>query len=316
MNKLTHEFVEKAINNLGGVLLSKYKAAKDKLIVKCLKDNYIWFPTFSNIKKGRWCPKCAKHILKSFEEIKCFVTKKNGKILSKKEELKNAQSKLKIQCENGHKWSTSYRCLMINKSWCPGCAGFILKTFKEVKAFVKNKGGVVISKKKDLKNNKSYISIVCKNKHNFDIAYYNLLYGNRWCPECSLGKTQNELKNILEGILNKKAIINFKGFDWMKDKNKLEIDIWFPDIKLAVEYDGLHHFEPITYGGSIKKAKERLEYRKSKDKLKNNLIAEHKKEIKYFIRFNCYEEINRDNVIKKLKEYNIIKRKDAHEVCI
>jgi len=143
----------------------------------------------------------------------------------------------------------------------------------------------------------------CKENHIWE-ASYNSVQSGRWCPECHIFKSQKELKKIVKNILNTQVISNYRKFDWLKNKNNMEVDLWCPKLKLAIEYDGKQHFEPVRFHGMTKKQaiinfKEQIK----RDKLKTLLIKNHPDEIKYFIRFNYMDIINETSVKNKILRY-------------
>lgn len=282
-----------------------YKNAKSKITVKCHKDNHIWDTTWDYLKQGIWCPKCAGRILLTATELKEYIINKNGVALDIPVNIKH-DVKIKIQCDkDNHIWNPTYFSLIYNGSWCPKCSGKVLKTIGEIKLVVEAQGGQLLSAANDVKNNKSKLEVVCENNHTWLISYANLVNGGKWCPQCRNSVQQRKIMQIINEIFNIESIINYKGFDWLKNKNRLEIDIWAPTIKLAIEYDGVHHFKAINYNNDINLAKKRLAHRKKLDKLKNKLIKEHDEEIKYFIRFNYTDKITKDNIVAKLKLYKV-----------
>ena len=300
--------VESFIKTKRGILIdgSNYREAKSKIKVKCLKDNYIWETTWDYLKQGNWCPDCAGKILLSYEEFSRILQMKNGVISEGPTSFKH-DTVFKIKClKDNYIWKTNYFRIIYQNQWCPKCAGCVLKTFEEVKILVESKNGELVSNKEDLQNNKSKLKIKCEKNHSWVISYANLVNHKRWCPVCAFSKTQKKLFDIIEEIFNTKCFFNYKGFDWLKDKRLLEIDIWVPELKLAIEYDGIHHFKPINYSNNLQKAKERLADRKRKDKLKTKLIKEHPEEIEYFIRFNYRNKVeSKQNVLAKLQKYDI-----------
>ncbi len=50
--------IREIIKSKGGELLSEYNRSLNNVSVKCIKHDYIWDITPSNLKKGRWCPIC------------------------------------------------------------------------------------------------------------------------------------------------------------------------------------------------------------------------------------------------------------------
>lgn len=117
-----------AIDKNGECLSDIYINARTNLQWKC-KCGYVWWANLDNIKnKNKWCPKCAKRPAIFFEEVKEFVEKNNGKLLSKS--YKNASSLLELHCNVcGNVWFSNYNNLKSKGSWCPCCGFFKSQKF-------------------------------------------------------------------------------------------------------------------------------------------------------------------------------------------
>jgi hypothetical protein len=368
-NQLTHNFVASEINNRGGELLTTYVRSSDKLKIRCLKDDYIWeptwninaghwcpkcrnrpkitiddvralvevkngilihanepihakekitvscardghvwHPTWDEIRSGNWCPKCSGKILMTFKELKEFVASKGAKIINGPRRFVSTD-KFKIKClKDNHVWEPMYCAIVYNGTWCPKCSGKVRKSFKEIKKYVKGMGGVVVSKEKDLTKRTDKLKIRCAQRHTWSVSYGNLVYNNRWCPFCKTSQEQGKLLSLIESILDIKCKFNFKGFEWLKDLKRMEIDIWAPSIKLAIEYDGPHHYKQIAYYGDKEKAKIRLKDRKRKDRLKTRLIKAHPNEVAFFIRFSYKEKLTKEYVEAKLRKHGVLQQ--------
>lgn len=114
-------------------------------------------------------------------------------------------------------------------------------------------------------------------------------------------KAQKELTEIISRMFGH-VVSNYRGFDWLStvDGGRQEIDIWVPRFKLAIEYDGEQHFKPVSFCRSTKE--ERLEQfikRQNLDRQKDIRVAA-SKDIEYFVRFNCYENISYSYVESRL----------------
>lgn len=110
--------------------------------------------------------------------------------------------------------------------------------------------------------------------------------GEKWQSETTLFKV------VQTFFSNKEVIYHYRG----KELNGLEIDIWVPDLKLAIEYQGEQHFQTIKHWGGEKGLRERIE----RDKKKRMLC----KKVGYdLIEFKYNEDITIKNVEKKLKRY-------------
>lgn len=306
----------KAAEHGGKCLSDKYEHSQKKLIWKC-GSGHIFKASYSNIViNWGWCPKCANIRLgdrnrKSMGDIHKVEYKTGIKCLSKQYE--GNRVKLKWECSSGHIF---YRTLnQVATRECPKCniiAGnkkiikSNKKTMRDLRAIATQNYGKCLSK--TYKNNKEKILWKCCNGHVFKMSYNNVQRG-QWCPRCRVGKMQNFLRILLEDILDDQAEVNFRGFTWQyikKTKRTFEIDIWFKTSKIAVEYDGEHHYRPISYGSKNKdNIEKKYRRRKSLDRLKTRRIRENSKDIKYFIRFSYKESITKDFVRKKLREAGV-----------
>lgn len=78
-----------------------------------------------------------------------------------------------------------------------------------------------------------------------------------WCQVCShRSKKQFKIYEILKQLFPDLIIhYNYRGFSWLKMnkkyKQRMEIDIWIPDLKLAIEYDGIQHFFPTKFSSNM-----------------------------------------------------------------
>jgi len=309
---LTYDELCSFVSKKDGTILSGPKKFihSDKFVIKCNKDGYIWETTYNHLTYRKfWCPKCSGKVLKTYDEVKDFVESKGGRLLSPAEDLKRNTSILRVQCnKDKYIWTPTYSSLINSNRWCPKCGKNVLKTYDEVKEFVENKGGKLISPLEALKNSKSRLDVDCGKGHQWSPSYGNLMRG-RWCPQCQPLKEQKELMKMLSDILHAECLFNYKGFDWFKDKKRMEIDIWIPEIKLGVEYDGIYHFRPVVHNGDVKRAKKAFKDRKKKDALKNKLIKQHPEDVKFFIRFDIYEKLTLEYVKEKLEAHNVPMRK-------
>jgi len=296
---LPHEPADYAAKH-GGICLSVYKDYKTKMEWEC-KYRHKWFGSFGSMRsKNNWCPHCSRNARLSIEECGSLAQKHEGVCLS--ESYVNSISKLEWQCKNGHIfWSTPSRVKHLD-NWCPYCFGNAKLTIDDAKYLANLNDGKCLSK--EYKNAVSKLSWKCANEHVWDATYACVKKGS-WCQECnSISKKQRKLGNIIRSLTNCTIVHNFKGFDWLyaDDTNyRLEIDIWVPEIKLGIEYDGEQHFKPIAFGGQDEySANIGFERTKKLDIIKNKKISEHKSEVNSFVRFTCYDKIIEQQVKDKL----------------
>lgn len=121
-----HFKVVKAIaQSKGGKCLSNiYCGHYSKLEFECSKKHK-WFTDPATIKRGRWCPTCAKQnnsgrkLKYNLSDMIALAKNKGGKCLSIA--FINVTTKLKWECKNGHQW-LAVPSSIIRGSWCKSCA--------------------------------------------------------------------------------------------------------------------------------------------------------------------------------------------------
>ncbi|MCK6593648.1 MAG: zinc-ribbon domain-containing protein [Bacteriovoracaceae bacterium] len=113
------EYKKIAESRNGKCLSNKYNNSKSKLIFECGQQHQ-WEALPGHIKKGSWCPVCAKTAPLTIDEMHSLAKKKQGVCLSKK--YINSTTKLKWKCRLGHSWSASPAKIKLGQ-WCPVCRG-------------------------------------------------------------------------------------------------------------------------------------------------------------------------------------------------
>ena len=127
---------------------------------------------------------------------------------------------------------------------------------------------------------------------------------------------ENKVNNILQSIeiqkneFNEKSMINKikydeleKKFDWLINSTSgfsYRIDCYFEKYKLAIEYDGVQHYE---IDGFFNKNQKDLKIKQKRDNEKDRLCKENNLKL---IRFKEKDIKNTKTIEKKLKEYSII----------
>lgn len=285
----------------GRCLSEEYVNCDIKMLWECEKK-HIFEARYRHVKYEKsWCPECAENKQKTIEDCRKLAENRGGKCLS--EVYKNAQTKMLWECGKLHQWWAVYNNIQQGK-WCVFCAGRAKHTLEDCRQLAESKGGKCLS---DVYiNAKTKIKWECANKHRWE-AIYTAIQQGEWCPECSLGKSQKKLFKIIRNIFSNLTIkYNYRGFGWLKKHNKLELDIFIPDLRIAIEYDGEQHFKPVRFGDySFEEAENKLKKLQYSDKLKNKLISEHPEDIKHFIRISYQEKITYKNIISILQKNNI-----------
>ena len=267
----TEEFIRRSKNihkNIDGTpkyIYTKtiYKSMKDKLIITCPIHGD--FEQIScNHLSGSGCPKCSKKI----STIKRSLT--TEEFIKRSEELhKNPDGtpkynysksnyitqydKVIIICpEHGEFEQTP--CNHMNGQGCPKC----------VKRTQKMTTNEYIQRVKELHPNKKYIFdktnytghddkliVTCPIHGDFEIHACNFINKSRNsdCPKCSqerlsilqTSKGEREILEFIKSIYSGKILTNTKDIL----DNKQELDIYIPDKKIAIEFDGIYFHSEI-----------------------------------------------------------------------
>ena len=79
--------------------------------------------------------------------------------------------------------------------------------------------------------------------------------------------SETELFRLLESEFDNLNVIHHGKPSWL---GKQHVDIWFPEYKIGIEYQGKQHFEPIEFFGGL----ESFNKNKLRDERKRNLFRE------------------------------------------
>ena len=185
------------------------------------------------------------------------------------------------------------KCSIINKS---------NKIKSTTDIFIKN-ANLVHNNKYDYSkvnyiNNRTKICIICPEHGEFWQTPHSHLNG-RGCPHCNESHMENEIENILNENKIKYILHERKIF-----KNRLELDFYMPEYKIAIECQGLQHFSPIKYFGG----NEDFEKRKKNDELKKFLCEQNGIRLIYYSNIKNFEfpyEIYNDKneMIKEIEKW-------------
>lgn len=115
---------EIAIKRGGNCISNLYGGHYYKLEFKC-KEGHFWKTDPATIKRGRWCPECARNSRPAkqpkytLEDMDRIAKLKNGRCLTRV--FENGTSRMEWECELGHRWE-ALACSVIRGTWCKSCA--------------------------------------------------------------------------------------------------------------------------------------------------------------------------------------------------
>ena len=246
--KLTYEDVKNYFANGGYELLSKvYVNALTKLSIKC-HEGHEYEVCFNSFKNGNRCPECAGNKKLTYEFVKKYFESKSYIYLSTT--YTNVVTKELVQCPEGHQYEVRFGNFKRGDR-CAVCAGNKKHDYEFVKKYFENDGYELLSKV--YVNALTKLSVKCPSEHEHEVSFNSFKNSNRRCPICNNEKTSSkaeiEIQEFVKTLTNTVVICNDRSqilnpeTGWF-----LELDIYLPDLKKAIEYNG-------TYWHSSKEAK-------------------------------------------------------------
>ena len=272
----------------------EYINSKTKVCIICPEHGEFWQEPNKHLRNCG-CPKCVGKYTSTIDFINKSKKIHNDKYDYSKVDYKYAQSKVCIVCpEHGEFWQTPNSHL--RGKGCPMCSKNKKMTTEEfiIKAKEIHNDKYDYSKVKYV-NAHSLVQIICPIHGEFWQNPNNHIYNHRGCSKCYSSVLEDMMRNKLSNLNIK--FIEQKTFDWLVYKDKLRLDFYLPEYNIAIECQGIQHFEPVDAFGGIKEFK-KCKYR---DKLKKDLCNKYNVNLLYF---NYNDDI--DEFEQKLKEYGIL----------
>jgi len=201
MVKYTIDIIKQAFAKEGYVLLTNlYINKKQKLNYVCPKG-HIGTITWNNWHyNNNRCNRCANNIPPSISEVRTLFEKEGYKLISNV--YKNAHTKLKYICPNGHiheislnKWKAGQRCNI--------CFGTIKKSIEDIRKSFISEGYILITEK--YFNAHQKLEYICPKEHKHSISWGNWQQGKR-CPYCT-GHILPLFHDIKESFKNRGYIL-------------------------------------------------------------------------------------------------------------
>lgn len=227
----------------------EYKTMKTKVCIICPKHGEFWQLPYVHLK-GQGCDKCGdekisqKLSLTKEEFIEKAKAVHGDKYDYSKVEYKNNQSKVCIICpEHGEFWQIPNN--HIRGEMCPKCAShrsyaYTLDEFIEKAREVH--GDKYDYSKAEYVNGDTPIKIICPIHGEFAQKPSLHLQGCG-CKKCHDNRMEREWRLTLEKH-NIEYIQEYSnGFGMMK------LDFFLPEYNVAIECQGMQHFEPVRFGG-------------------------------------------------------------------
>lgn len=243
--------------------LVDYKNNKTKVKIVCPEHGCFEQTPYHHIKGKIGCKRCADDSKKMNTEIFIERSRKihNNKYDYSIANYKGIFNKVKIICPE-HGIFEQYPNSHVNKKrGCLKCGG-TLKLTNEIfiNKSVKIHNNIYDYSISEYNIGNEEVNIICKKHGVFKQQAESHLQG-RGCPKCKSSKGELKISNLLENL--KIKYVSQKTFENCKNKKCLPFDFYLPSINLCIEYDGIHHSEPI-------RGQKLLEYTIKNDEIKNN----------------------------------------------
>ena len=209
-----------------------------------------------NHLQGQGCPRCSKkHSPKEYHDL-CELRGLDLPV----EDYINTKTKIKHKCSKGHLYEQT-PSKHLSGQGCFICNGTKKKTPKEYYQECKLKG--LDLPIEDYINNPTKIKHRCNKGHIYLQSPNMHLNKQQGCPICNESHGEKYIRNYLD-----KHNIKYeaqKKFQGLKDKTYLSYDFYLPDYNTLIEYQGIQHYESISFNG---KGNTDLDKQKYHDRIK------------------------------------------------
>ena len=311
----TEEFIRKAKEVHGDrydYSKVEYINALKKVCIICPKHGEFW-QTASEHLRGQGCPKCAheKQISSSTITTEEFIRKAKevhgDRYDYSKVEYVNTRTKVRIICpEHGEFLQIPNNHLQ--GQGCPYCAGKIRLTTEEfIRKAKEVHGDRYDYSKVEYINALKKVCIICPKHGEFWQIPASHLSG-KGCPNCNESQMEKNTANFLEEN-NIEYIRQARKTDlvWL---GRQSLDFYLPKYNIAIECQGIQHFESVAFFGGKREYSDGLK----RDLSKYNKCLSNNVKLIYYVPESLVEEItnntkynniyNSENVFSDLTEFN------------
>ena len=287
--------------------------SNQKVWWKCEKG-HIWEDTISHRTRGRNCPYCSNHrLLKGFNDFATIAPhliqewNYDKNIIMPYEIFPHSNKKVWWKCEKGHEWEDTPNHRVSRDNTCPYCSN--IKLLKGYNDLVTINPELSEEWNYQLNGNLNPNEVIfcssrkvwwkCEAGHTWEatIRTRNLGAG---CPICKRELQTSYPEQTLYFYIKK---IFPNTINRYKEK-KFELDVYIPDLKLGIEYDGARYHNEKTYFKEIEKdeyySKKNIRVIRIKEDLKKETIDSQNNVI-YYSPISNYK--NLDELVNYLFNY-------------
>jgi len=208
----------------------------------------------------------------TIEYMQKIAQERGGLCLS--ETYVNARTKLLWICSEGHRWEAEPWSVKTGR-WCRICsrrktADSLKATIEDMIKLASERGGKCLSN--EYKNARSKLLWECAEGHRWETTPSAITTG-RWCHECSSGLGERICRCFFEQLFNTKFPKSLPEWLINEDGNRMELDGFNEELKIAFEHQGSQHYTEETH--YFLKSHKEIYKRRRDDETKRLLCAEH-----------------------------------------
>lgn len=230
--KKTQEEVSLYFELHGYRLKNAYENSRSKMASLCPKG-HAYLVSYELFVRGLRCPECSGNKKRTLEDAKKYFESEGYAALFC--EYKNNLLPLALKCPEGHLWKTNLNNFK-KGTRCPSCSGKTVKhTIEYVRDTVERQGYRLVTEAYVRSLNK--IDLICPKGHGYPVRFSEFQQGNR-CPMCVAKHTSKMEQEVLDWV--KSYYPSTKKMRFSENGKRTEFDIVVPELKLAIEVNGIY----------------------------------------------------------------------------
>lgn len=278
------EFVRRALERHEGRYtyeLTRFTSTKKKITITCSQHGPFTQNAGAHIYKGHGCPGCSaiENRYRPDEFIALARERFGARFNYDKVVYVDSKTHVTITCPAHGDFDQSPNCHLRSTESCPSCGRAAtgnatrgsLDRFRSKS--IEIHGDRYDYSHADYKDVRTPVTIVCPDHGSFEMTPISHYQGSR-CPTCRESRGELAVRRELEC-----AGVDFVA-QWshptLRHIRPLRFDFALPSRRIAIEFDGGHHFGPVKFRGlqSDEQALHIYEYAVLRDSIKETWAAE------------------------------------------
>lgn len=250
------------------IVLGTYTNASTPIKCQCRQCGHNWSPKWTNLSRGKGCPRCAGFQQLSIVEAKVRLRDVNTSIeIVKAPNTISCGTVLICRCSKCRTvWSPTWGNLKANIG-CPVCANNQKLCVGQIKELLAKVNPNIEILSKEYHNNYTPIRCRCIQCEYDWFPVWSSLQQGHGCPKCSGGKSEEEVRLIFEELTGKKwPRANPSEVPFL---HGLHADGYNNELNAIFEFDGDQHKKIVHRFHGCINPEERLQQQRRRDWRKN-----------------------------------------------